>query len=385
MSYETIKELPDISFIDYMDLDAVKKMFLEEYKKAYFDIVGEDPVLEKGDPIRLLMMAESVLIMQMLSFVDNAGKMNLLKYVYGEYADHMGVFKNRPRRAAQAAHVTVVFSMSAARDVVELIPAGTMVTADNEVFFETIEPAEIPPGELSVSVDCVCTAAGTAGNKYAAGEITTLVTPTGFITDVENPTASHGGKDVEGDAEYIEGIYNAPDRYSVAYTDDSWAALVKGCNSSVSDVVPSSEPGSGVVKLRILMEDGRLPTAEEIEEIRGYLMDPEHKATTVKLEVTSPEAVEFAIQVVYYIPQSKKAQAPDICAAVEKSVADYIVWQEGAIGRDINPDELVARIKKAGAKRSVIKSPVFQRISENSIAKLADGGLEIIYGGVESD
>ena len=49
------------------------------------------------------------------------------------------------------------------------------------------------------------------------------------------------------------------------------------------------------------------------------------------------------------------------------AVNDYVKWQCGKLGRDIVPDELVARVIGAGAKRCVITSPVYTVLQDGII------------------
>ena len=68
---------------------------------------------------------------------------------------------------------------------------------------------------------------------------------------------------------------------------------------------------------------------------------------------------------------------------VEAAVRGYIRWQTCVIGRDINPDELRARIKAAGAKRMYMASPVFERVAHDHVARVRL--QRAVYGGVEDD
>lgn len=288
MGIEGMKELPDVSFIDNLSLEEVKNILMEEYKKEYENITGNEPVMERSDPIRLLISSQAVLDMQLLSFIDRCGKMNLLKYAQGDFLDHMGAFKNRARKEAERASVMVRFFMAEPRNEVEPIPQGTMVTADQKIFFETNDYAEIPVGELSVEVCCSATTAGTAGNNYEKGEIATLVTPTGFISAISNTTKSSGGMDRETDEEYAEGIFRAPDKYSVAGPEPAWISLVKDFDSNVEDVYPDTVPGSGVVQITVLMKHGRIPESTELQSIHDYLIRPDIHTLCTLVEVKPP-------------------------------------------------------------------------------------------------
>lgn len=405
MGMSKIMDLPDISFIDNMTLEDVESLFMEKFREHYRENTGTEPVIEKGDPYRLWALTQSVLDYQMLLFIDKCGKMNFLKYAAGEYLDHMGAFKNRPRSGAKKAAVQVLFSMAEARNSAEIIPAGTMVTADQKVFFETMEYAEIPAGELSAVVSCECTAEGSIGNGYETGEITTLVTPTGFISSVTNTTPSRGGADEETDEEYKEGIYETPDQYSVAGPDPAWISLAKEYDRNVADVMPDSKPGSGVATLTVIMKNGRLPEEDEIKNIQEHLMDPNIRPLTINVRVQAPKVKEYDISLTFYVARSNKERAADICEAVDRGIADYICWQgvhgdsaeiesknydltsidtEPVVGRDINPDELLTRLKNAGVKRAVITAPVFATVDMDEIAKFSEN-LSVEYGGVESD
>lgn len=384
MGISVLDELPDISFIDDLTLEQVTEMMMEEYRKNLKEITGEEPVIERSDPYRLLINSQSVLNMQMLLYIDHCGKMDSLKYAHGDFLDHMGVFKNRPRKPAQKASVKVRFSMEAARASAEPVPAGILVTADQKMFFETVSYAEIAAGELSVEAECVCTVAGEAGNGYGVGEICTLVTPSGFISAVSNTTKSTGGSDVEKDDEYREGIFNAPNKYSTAGPDDAWVAIVKDFNADVEDARPTTVPGSGINTIIVLMKHGRLPEEWELERIRDHLMRPDIRTFGVDVQVQAPVAVEYGISLIYYIAESNKGRVPEIRSNVDRAVAGYTEWQGNKIGRDLNPDELLAMLKSAGVKRAVISSPVYTPLTESRVA-VFNGSMDVEFGGVESD
>nr|WP_243106445.1 hypothetical protein [Clostridium sp. OF09-10] len=85
----------------------------------------------------------------------------------------------------------------------------------------------------------------------------------------------------------------------------------------------------------------------------------------------------------YYINSSDSGSVATIQGEVSKAIDEFVTWQQSKIGRDINSSELIKRITAAGAKRVEIKSPVFQKIGDTSIAHLAS--RSVTYGGVEDD
>lgn len=68
---------------------------------------------------------------------------------------------------------------------------------------------------------------------------------------------------------------------------------------------------------------------------------------------------------------------------MKKAVAEYTTWQTSEIGRDINPDELVQRIKAAGAKRVELTAPTFAVVGETQVAKCTASAAD--NGGLEDD
>jgi phage-related baseplate assembly protein len=68
---------------------------------------------------------------------------------------------------------------------------------------------------------------------------------------------------------------------------------------------------------------------------------------------------------------------------VANAVSEYITWQTSEIGRDINPDELLQRIKAAGVKRVEMSSPVFTVVKDTQVAQCS--AQTVTYGGLEDD
>ena len=81
--------------------------------------------------------------------------------------------------------------------------------------------------------------------------------------------------------------------------------------------------------------------------------------------------------------RSDMAQAATIQNEVTEAVNAYVLWQRSDIGKDINPSELEHRIRAAGAKRAVIRSPAFTVVSTTEAAQ--PGTVNLVYGGLEDD
>lgn len=378
----TIDNLPDISFIDGLTLEDIQSQMLSSFVEKYQEITGRKIQLSKSDPNRIIMLGCAQLIYQGLQNIDKAGKMNFLKYAYDDYLENMGALKKVTRNPAKFAKVPVKFTLSGKREAATSIPQGTRVTAAYEVYFATIEYAEIPPGETEITVMTECTEAGTIGNDFAAGELTTLVDPIGFVSKVENTEKSAGGTEVETDQNMAERVYLAPSSYSTAGPDDAYEYWVKESNPAIGDVKITS-PSPGIVDIRFVMVDGTVPDDTVIAAVTAAVNQRGKRPLTDNVQVRRPEIEEYSIDVTYYINASDSNAATAIQAQAETAVENYKLWQASKVGRDINPDELIASLNDAGAKRAVVRSPAFRVIGDTAKAQCT--GVNIVYGGLEND
>ena len=84
----------------------------------------------------------------------------------------------------------------------------------------------------------------------------------------------------------------------------------------------------------------------------------------------------------YWIGESDQRSVSEIQAKVGAAVADFQTWQR-KLGRDINPTELIARLREAGAKRVKLTAPDDITVSSVMLPKCT--GATVTYGGLEND
>ena len=379
----TVSEnFPDISFIDDSTIDEVLTQMINDYQEKYKKITGKEVSLAQADPHRLTMYACAVQIYQAMQYADYAGKMSFLKYAHDDYLDNLAALRGVERIAPTAAVTTLQFSISSAIESVVAIPAGTRVTNGNEVYFATDEYAEIAAGELSVTVSATCTTEGLSGNGFAPGEFNVLVNTLPYITAVTNIDATAGGSDTEDDESLKDRIFSAPNTYTTTGTAAAYEYHVKSVDTTISDVkVQSTTPGT--VDIYFVCDGGAIPTDSLIDKVEEYLMDSNIRPLTDNVIVHAPETKEYNVEFTYYISTSNKSTVSTIQADIETAVSLYNLWQAEKLGRDIDPGELMVRVREAGAKRLVITSPTFTKLNENTIAKI--GNVNIVYGGLEDD
>ncbi len=376
-----LDSIPEISFIDDLTIDEIMQQMLNDYQMKYEEITGKSMELTQANPYRLILYACSMQVYQTLMYLDIMGKQNLLKYSEGTFLDQIGALRHVKRLEGSYALTTIRFSVASERAAVTAIPQGTRVAA-GEIFFETKEYAEVAAGELSVDVPAQCTDIGENGNNLMPGEISTIVDSVPFISSAVNITTSNSGSDVESDDNFAERIYLAPSSYSVAGPEDAYSYLVKECNSSIADVKVYSEKPMQV-DIRFIMNDGKLPSEEIQNEVSDFLNSKTRRPLTDKVVVAAPDIISYDIDVKYWIAESSKSVANAIQTAVEQAVTEYKTWQDSKIGRDINPSELIYRIKEAGAKRVEVTDPVFTVTDNSKIPQ--NTSIKLTYGGIEDD
>ena len=380
-----IESLPDVSFIDNLQLEDVELQMIKDYQDRYKEITGEDVVLSRADPDALILYACAIQIFQELLYVDRAGKQDLLKYSYGAYLDNLAAMKGIAREPAKAAKAKIRFTLSGLRTEPVSIAAGTRVT-DGEVYFETLNYAEILAGEENVDVLCQCLTEGKTGNNLPVGTIRVLVDPIPYVATVANTEITSGGTDIEDDDSLRERVYIAPSKYSVAGPESAYEYWVKTFNSSISDVLVHSEDiGSApyTVQIEFIMAGGELPNESMIMGLQDFLYNEQIRPLTDKVIVKAPNTVGYKIDVKYFVNRSDSGKASTIQAEVGAAIDEFISWQRSKIGRDINPSRLVQMMVAAGAKRVEVTYPIFQTIGKSNIAKLISKNVS--YGGIEDD
>lgn len=381
MSYiKEFQDLPEVNFTGGLTLDKIQGTMEEKYGEA-MTAAGKSGVLSAASPYKLLIMGASAIGYQIVQLLDQKGKANFLRYAQGAALDNLASFKKIVREPAKKAEATVRFAMTSTRTSATAIPAGARVSTEDNIYFEVASYSEIPVGSLYADVKVQAIDAGENGNGIAAGLINKIVDPLPYIESVTSTTASAGGADIESDADLTYRVYMAPAGYSVAGPKDAYEYFAKSFRADVADVEVYS-PAPCKVTVRFLLDGGVIPDQKTRNEMLAYLSDETRRPLADEVTIEVPEEVGYNITLTYWIAESKSGAAVSIQSAVNAAIAEYQIWQR-AMGRDINPTELTARIRNAGAKRVSVTAPVFTAVEEGKLPKA--GTVTVTYGGLEDD
>lgn len=369
--------LPDVEFLE-TDAETIKAEILTGYEQA------SGRTLAAGDPVRLFLLSLASIIIQQRTTINLAAQQNLLTYAQGDYLDALGTLLSVERLEESRAVTTLRFTLSQALATVYTIPAGTEVT-NGTVTFATDHDLDIPKGELSGSVTASCTVPGEVGNDYLAGQVTTIVKPMTFVAKAENVTITTGGSEAESDASLAERIRLAPNSFSVAGPEKAYVYHAKSVSSSVIDVSVTS-PTPGEVDVYVLLSGGVLPQEETLKQISDYLTDSSIRPLTDYVKVLAPQAVNYQLELHYWIGRDDSARAEQIKAEVTAAVEKYRLWQQGKIGRDILPAKLIQYVMQAGASRidsPTMKPADFKALESGQVAQCTD--VKVVYEGIKDE
>lgn len=379
MQTNPLDHLPKIDFVP-KDIGNLLDEMIGDYEAEFEKQTGETLSLPPSSRERIFLNTQALRLYQAYNFIDRAAKMNLLKYSEGAYLDNLATMQGIPRRAATAAICQMEFTLSAPREESIFITNGTRISPDGKVFFATSEDVQITPGDTVGVVTAVCTQPGEAGNGFVPGGVNILVDPVAYVGGVKNLDTSQGGSNLESDESVRIRAYFAPMSRSTAGPIEAYQFWVREYSQAIEGVGVFS-PVPGEVDIRVVLAGGELPTATYLKEIFDFI-EP-RRPLTDKLTIQAPDVSDFDLDFTYYIQKSDRDREAEIKAAVEKAAEEFLRWQEGTIGRDLNPDKLISFVIGAGAKRLDVRSPKKQVIAETGIFRHKKTLTN--YGGLEAD
>ena len=366
-----MNNLPEISFVEEDPARVIQNILA-----TFEGIMGSS--LAPADPERLFLEGLGYIISGQRALINHAAKQNLLYFAKEEVLDHMGAFSETERLKTSPAGCICRFFLNEPLEFVVGIAQGKRVSPDGTLFFQTDEYVEISAGGIFVDVAVTCLLHGSMGNGYVPGQINQLVDPVPYIVKVENLTVSANGADVEDDEPYRERIHQAPEKYSVAGPGGAYSYWAKTAHQNISDVSVMS-PSGGVVHIAVLMKDGALPDETVLNAVQAAVTAKTRRPMTDLVHVIQPEQIGFSVDLDWYAAQTN----PDIGDQVEQALAEFVKIQTEKLGRDINPDDLIYLMKAAGAKRVVLRAPLYRALTEIQVARIETTSLA--FKGVEDE
>lgn len=371
--------LSDVSVIEYMTPAEMEEKLREAYTEAYTAAAGEKPTLAAADRATLELKAMVTMWNQLAQYIQAKYRAEMLPTSEGAALDALAAHQGVTRLPATRAVLTMRFYLSQAQPQVVPVAVGTRVRTKAGVYFHTTEYAQFLPGETILDIVAQAELPGLEANGLAVGMVDTLVDVVPYVEKVENIDTSAGGTDVESDEALTERVFLAPSAYSVAGPMDAYKYMVRKWRSDVKDVeVVRLAPCS--IGVYVVLESGAILNQLEKSQLEEWLNSETVRPLTDIVTAKDPEEIEYSVDAQYWIASSDKTKVETIQQAVQQALDEYIQWQR-KLGRDIDPGELLVRLRTAGAKRVKITAPADLAIKSNQIPKLVNN--QLLYGGIE--
>jgi phage-related baseplate assembly protein len=232
------RQMPEPSFIERDPAKVTREMI-----GSYEALAGK--TLYPAQAERLLIDVAAYRETLIREAVQDAAKLNLVRFSRGVILDYLGENVGVLRLAAVAARVTLRFSFDPAPTVDTVLPAESQASSGG-VAFATTHAVTVLAGATEIDAPAVCTQTGEVGNGFAPGQIKTLVdAPEGLaVSAVANLTTSEGGAEVESDEHFRVRIVLAPESFSVAGSEEAYRFHAMSAHPEIVDVaVISHAPG----------------------------------------------------------------------------------------------------------------------------------------------
>lgn len=363
---------PEFQFVS-TDTSALVEEMTEEYESR----TGE--AVKPGSPEKLMISWAASILVQLMVKLNYAANQNLPSRAEGDNLDALAeLFYTSKRPEARSAVCTVRFHISQAQETSILIPAGTRVTdGSHTLYWETLADAYVPIGATYADVKVQCQTAGTAGNDWLPGTINTIVDLYDYYSGCENIVVSDSGSERLGDDAFYAILRSSLDGMSTAGARGNYIYHAKAVSSEIADVVVNS-PTPGEVRIYVLMTDGEKASETLKQSVYEACSADTVRPLTDFVVMGDPQEVEYDISLTYYVPSDSTQSAADLAAAVQSAVNEYIRWQAGKLGRDINPSKLIAMVMATGVKRVVLTSPAYSNLRDGNLYMEDEGETPVL-------
>lgn len=328
----------ELHYITY-DPEEIWHEMIKNYVAAGGDL------LYPGDEKEILLRGVQADIVQIFAGVDNALRMQTLRYATGDYLDILGDQRGCPRIKASAAHATVTITTNAT-GITDVLEAGTAMTCDGEIFYLLEEDFSMSGYVQSVTVPVVTDRVGSVGNGLLAGTQMQLLITNPAIDTIFVATDAAGGNERETDEAYRERIREYNITSLTTGPEIQYEAIAKGVSSEILDANAMND-GPGVVGVYLILASDT-GAAAILRSVAAALSAASVRPLTDSVNVHRAEDVPYTLNVQYICDSSSATSA-----AIAKAATDYQEWQDSTIGRAFNPDRLMASIYQAGATRVV--------------------------------
>lgn len=296
--------------------------------------------LAEGSEIAVRLLATAAALESLYYYADWSRQQCFPQTASGGYLDYHGQMRDVARSGAVCATGEITFYVSSARTQATVIPAGTVVSSENLLLFETLAEGSIPAGSMSVTIPAVCQTAGAVGN-VASKTVTLLTTAPVGISQCMNLAGFTGGADGEDDESYRQRILRTYQQLSTGANSGYYYNTAMSFEQVAScKVIPRSN-GIGTVKVLITGAAGNTET------LRSTIEKKLNEEREISTDVTVAYAETATITICAYIWPKNGVTFYEAAAAVRASVDAFMKGIQ--IGQSVYLTQLGAQMINSGA------------------------------------
>ena len=325
----------ELHYLTYDEEEMWQEMVL-----AYIDAGGD--ILYPGDEKEMLLRGVEQILMLAFAGIDNALRMDTLRYAVRDYLDIYGEKRNCPRIEAKAASATVTIT-ARATGTPNTLPAGTTMTQDGSIFWALDEDIYLTGVAETITASITANTTGAAGNGLLTGmEMGFAVQDNNeLVTSIIVATDAKGGQNREDDETYRERIREFGLNAITTGPAEQYERAAKEVSSEIVDAA-AVNGGAGNVNVYLLPASSQ-GTAALISAVQAALRADDVRPLTDNVTVALATKKEYTLKINYAVYTGQ-----NVSAAISAAVNEYKDWQNKTIGRAFNPDRLKALLYQAG-------------------------------------
>lgn len=313
------------------------------WEQAMYTYIAEGgDILYPGDAKEILL--RSVLAFMVLEFgvVDNALRMDSLRFAMDDYLDIKGEKRYCYRMQAQEARAAVQITFMSS-GISGTIPAGTAMTADGQRIYVTEADIEQTGFAQVTAVGIIAEEAGAAGNGLVAGTQMQLCAPNAAVQNIIVTASATGGRDRENDESYRARI----EEYGLVSVTTGPKQQYEAAARAVSPEILDAEavrvaPSEVCVYLVLPAESDKNAL---IAAVQSALSPADTRPLTDLVTVMEARVMPYTLNVRCTLDGTVSG------SDLENIVSEYQAWQDNTISRPFNPDKLMSMLYQAGVMR----------------------------------
>ena len=336
----------DIKAIDD-DLDTVLSETITDYETR------AEKTLQPASIERLLINTHAYRETLARQQVNEVYRQNHTRFATGVMLDICGDDVSTPRLSGKPALTTLRFSApTLTGSTLISVPEGTRAQV-GELVFATTQSGVLKATQKTISLPAECTTAGTRGNGWSVGQITSLLDKlhASIAVSVSNTTETSSGVEDELDDAYRERILLAPESFSIGGTVGAYKYFARQYSPVICDVETANDTDAngndigGTVIVYVLTKSG-LPAAELLTQLNNYFKVEDMRILCDKPSARAPQVVNYAINAELTLFTGENEA--DVLAAAKSAWASYEAMRRLKLGGDIVPLDIQTVLKVSG-------------------------------------